>query len=275
MTLLGPHTPGLESGLDIYRYDCSINGARSLKLLSSQLAKTIVLDNLSLHPRIPMHQNKYKKLVFLENIVKQPNYKTQRVWTEHQEMQVDFLHSRGFCSSSNVLDIGCGALRLGVKLIPELDTGWYFGQDINIQVLELGRKVLEDYGVDSSRFTLMDSDAFDLSLVDRNIDIAFSNSVFSHLDLNSIFICLRSVREKIKPTGVYYSTFFKVANEEWTSPHPRNKWGREFKTYPNRDPYHYPEALLSLLAKEAGFEMSLAEDYGHPTQTMACFRPIV
>ena len=39
-------------------------------------------------------------------------------------------------------------------------------------------------------YTLVASERFDLSAVDRPVDIAFANSLFSHLTLNSIVTCL-------------------------------------------------------------------------------------
>lgn len=221
-----------------------------------------------------MSENPYDAQVFLSNVLDKPDYKTQRVWTEHQEMQVKFLRSKGFCPSSNVLDVGCGPLRLGVRLIPELDTGWYFGQDINEEVLDLGRRVLADAGVTSSSFSLLASDDFNFTAVNRKIDLAFSNSLFSHLSLNSILICLLKVRGTLKRSGVYYSTFFKVDARDWVKPCSRHKWERDFRSFPNKDPYHYSEGLLSSVAKIAGFEMSLVDNFGHPTQTMACFAPV-
>lgn len=221
-----------------------------------------------------MDENTYKNEVFLTNLLDTPDYTKHRMWAEHQEMQARFLQTKGFCSASNVLDVGCGPLRLGVRLIPELDTGWYFGQDINQNTLELGRRVLADAGVTSKKFSLLCSDSFNFSAVDRPIDIAFSNSLFSHLNLNSILLCLANVRAQLKDSGVYYSTFFDVEPEKWANPYPRNKWGTIVRTFPRRDPYHYPAELLAVMARGTGFEMTIAEDFGHPTQTMACFTAV-
>ena len=105
-------------------------------------------------------------------------------------------------------------------------------------------------------YTLFASDQFDLSLVDRPVQIAFSNSLFSHLTLNSIFTALLQLQTVLAPTGVLYATFF-VSEEarSWLKPHLRNKWGREFETYPHQDPYHYPLSLMKDLARQAGFRM--------------------
>jgi ubiquinone/menaquinone biosynthesis C-methylase UbiE len=151
-------------------------------------------------------------------------------------------------------------MRLGVALIPELDTGWYFGQDINPETLAFGEEVLRQAGIDSdANHTLFSSVQFDLSAVDRLIDIAFSNSLFSHLNLNSILACLLQVRRVLAPRGVYYAPFFMVE--------PGRSW-----LDPYQDPHHYSRPLMEAVAKEAGFRMDLIRDFGHPTQAMARYR---
>jgi ubiquinone/menaquinone biosynthesis C-methylase UbiE len=145
--------------------------------------------------------NNYHARVFLSGLLGKPDYMNSRIWKEHQEMQARFLLSKGLTPDSTVLDVGCGPLRLGVALIPRLTRGWYYGVDINADTLKAGRKVLSDAGVEASRVTLVCSADFDTALVDRPIDIAFSNSLFSHLSLNSVLMCLKRVRGVIKEDG--------------------------------------------------------------------------
>ena len=71
--------------------------------------------------------------MFLEDLRQQKDRQQQRIWAEHQQMQLSFLQRRGLTASSTVLDIGCGPMRLGSALIPLLNEGWYYGQDINSQ----------------------------------------------------------------------------------------------------------------------------------------------
>ena len=165
-------------------------------------------------------------------------------------------------------------MRLGSVLIPQLKHGWYFGQDINPSTIAFGEDVLREVGIPKhAPYTLFASDQFDLSLVDRPVQIAFSNSLFSHLTLNSIYAALLQLQKVLAPSGVLYSTFFALEPERpWLQPHPRNKWGRQFETYPHQDPYHYPIPLLKDLARQAGFRLDLLDDFGHPTQAMGRFR---
>ena len=82
-------------------------------------------------------------------------------------------------------------MRLGSALIPLLDNGWYYGQDINSDTIAFGEEVLRQAGIsEKAPYTLFASEQFELNLVDRPVQIAFANSVFSHLTLNSIFPAL-------------------------------------------------------------------------------------
>ena len=94
-------------------------------------------------------------------------------------------------------------------------------------------------------YTLFASDQFELTPVDRPVQIAFANSVFSHLTLNSIFTALLQLQTVLAPSGVLYATFFAVGPwvAPWLKPHPRNKWGREFETYPHQDPLPLSSSL--------------------------------
>ena len=219
-------------------------------------------------------ENPYQQDVFLEDLRQLENRQEQRIWAEHQQMQLTFLQRHGLTSSSTVLDIGCGPMRLGSVLIPLLKEGWYYGQDINPATIAFGEEVLRESGIhETAPYTLFASDQFDLGPVDRKVQIAFANSLFSHLTLNSIFTALMQLQTVLAPSGVLYATFFALKpGYSWLQPHPRNKWGREFETYAYKDPYHYPLPVLQDLARHAGFCMDLIDDFGHPTQAMARFR---
>ena len=53
------------------------------------------------------------------------------------------------------------------------------------------------------------SDQFDLTPINRPIQIAFSNSLFSHLTLNSIFTALLQLQNVLAPSGVLCHFLFR------------------------------------------------------------------
>lgn len=219
-------------------------------------------------------ENPYRQDVFLDDLRHCVNRDEQRIWSEHQQMQLAFLKRHGLETSSTILDLGCGPMRLGSALIPLLQEGWYYGQDVNPDTIAFGEQVLREAGIsEHGPYTLFASDQFDLSRVDRPVQIAFANSLFSHLSLNSIFTALLQLDSVLARRGVLYATFFALESQRpWLLPHPRNKWGREFCTFPHQDPYHYPLPLLQAVARQAGFRLDVIKDFGHPTQTMGRFR---
>jgi SAM-dependent methyltransferase len=219
-------------------------------------------------------ENGYREQVFLGHLRDHPDRSQDRYWSEHQTMQLAFLRRRGLRASSTVLDLGCGPMRLGSVLIPELIDGHYYGQDLNPETLAFGEEVLRQAGIpEGAPYTLFASEQFNLAAVERPIQIAFSNSLFSHLNLNSILTCLLQVKRVLAPAGVLYSTFFAaLPDQPWIDAQLRTKWGQTFSTYPHQDPYHYPPALLGRIAAQAGFRVDFVHDFGHPTQTMARFR---
>ena len=232
---------------------------------------SLVPDNFT---DMTQSENYYRDEVFLQELRQQKNRQQQRIWAEHQSMQLSFLQSHGLTSSTTILDLGCGPMRLGSALIPLLKDGWYYGQDINPGTISFGEEVLREAGIsEQAPYTLFVSDQFELKKVDRPVQIAFSNSLFSHLTLNSIFTALLQLQTVLTPSGVFYATFFALESDRpWLEPHPRNKWGRQFETYSHQDPYHYPVPLLQDVARQAGLRMDVLDDFGHPTQTMGRFR---
>ena len=65
-------------------------------------------------------ENLYRQDVFLDDLRYANDRQQQRIWAEHQHMQLSFLQRWGLTSSSTLLDIGCGPMRLGSALIPLL-----------------------------------------------------------------------------------------------------------------------------------------------------------
>ena len=68
-------------------------------------------------------ENTYQHEVFLDHLGHRSDREGERIWHEHQQMQLSFLQRRGLRPSSTVLDLGCGPMRLGSVLIPLLSRG--------------------------------------------------------------------------------------------------------------------------------------------------------
>lgn len=147
------------------------------------------------------------------------------------------------------LDVACGSLRLGVKLIPFLNHGKYYGIDNNYEVLMAGVNEELGAGKDKSPKFLCNED-FDFSFVGQ-FDFAWSNSLFSHLNIGDITRCMKGLREVAHKDSVFYYTYFYGDS----SINPRYSHARK--------DFEYNEKELLLTAENWNLEF-LGTEYHHP-----------
>ncbi len=132
------------------------------------------------------------------------------VWDTHGEHQLNFLLAQGLQPGDRFLDIGCGSLRAGRHLVNALDPGHYYGIDANLSLVQAGYDVELD---DEQRSRLPASnlranDRFDGDFGVK-FDMAIAQSVFSHVSLNHIRLCLYRTARVMRPGGKFYATFFE------------------------------------------------------------------
>jgi cyclopropane fatty-acyl-phospholipid synthase-like methyltransferase len=182
-------------------------------------------------------------------------------WDGMSKLQFDFLVSQGMTPSSRLLDIGCGCLRLGSKAIPFLDKERYFGIDINQSLINLGIKhEISDDSLISKNPTFISSDFFEFEKFNVEFDFMFAHSVFTHLPMNLIQLCLIKAKKHMAKTGVFYFTIFDCPSLE-TLCHVNDK-KTKLNTYLLQDPYHQHISFYEYLAKQLGFDIELLGDWG-------------
>lgn len=132
----------------------------------------------------------------------------QQKWEPMGRVQHDFLVRMGLRPDMRFLDVGCGALRAGRLLVPYLDPGHYYGIDVGADVIEIGyTQELDDAA--RARLPLANlrmTDRFDADFGVR-FDMAIAQSVFTHVSLNHIRLCLHRVAKVMKPGGRFFATF--------------------------------------------------------------------
>lgn len=186
-------------------------------------------------------------------------------WTRIGQLQLEFMQQAGLRPDSYLLDVGCGALRGGVHFVRVLDPGHYFGVDMNASLIRAGReKELVEAGV-SDRVpegNLRVTDLFDCDF-GVPFDFAIAVSVFSHLPLNQIRVCLERLGAAMAPGGRFYATFFEVPEG---TPLDRPVEQRRVTTYSYRDPFHYSVADMTWAGASAGgaWQPRHLGDWGHP-----------
>ncbi len=189
--------------------------------------------------------------------------KVGRAWSHTGQLQQDFLVAQGMAPTSKVLDVGCGALRAGIVIAQYLEPRGYYGIDVNESLIraalqhELPLAGLEDR-VPAENLRVTDRFECDFGVA---FDFAIAQSVFTHLPLNHIRLCLYQLSLVMAPGGRFYATFFEAPA---STPYDRRVQQVVRKTWPERDPYHYRRADLVWAAETvADWNVRYIGDWGH------------
>jgi cyclopropane fatty-acyl-phospholipid synthase-like methyltransferase len=194
------------------------------------------------------------------------------MWDEIGRLQFEFLRAHGLKPNHRLLDIGCGCLRGGIHAIKYLETGNYYGLDINRSLIEAGRREVGLAGLAHKNPHLALSDRFELGLFREKFDYLLALSVFTHLFANHIIRCLAEVREVLAPDGRFFATFFLAPHSVHLTPIVHQPGG--VRTDYDRDPFHYSVDEIRAMARLANLSMEIIGDWNHPrAQQMVMFRP--
>jgi SAM-dependent methyltransferase len=197
-------------------------------------------------------------------------------WNRLGALQFDYLRSKGLLPSSYLLDVGCGAMRGGLHFARYLDPGHYYGVDVNESLIRAARsRELPDAGLADRvpEANLRVTDRFDVDF-GRRFDYALAVSLFSHLPLNHIKLCLYRLSQVMAPQGRFYATFFEAPRRTRYDAPVTQRTGKHSKTYPERDPFCYRRGELEWAARSVGpWQVRYIGDWGHPRgQQMMEFR---
>lgn len=194
------------------------------------------------------------------------------LWDEVGARQLDFLVGQGLHSGHRLLDIGCGTFRAGVKLVPYLDPGNYYGIDISSELLQAGyTREIAAAGLDARlpRGNLAVTDCFDVSRFDATFDYAIAQSVFTHLPRSYFPDCLGALGPHFRRGGIFFSTA-----PHPSSSHPDFEQRPGIVTHPDRDLFHSSSREILESATRPGWVPFWIGDWGHPREQrmLGCVR---
>ena len=196
------------------------------------------------------------------------------LWDEVGTLQRDFMIARGLRPEHRLLDVGCGSLRGGIRFIEYLDAGNYVGVDRDPELLEAGRVELAEAGLESKGTTLVHDEHFRFGHIGGRFDYALAQSLFTHLPLNSVMVCLLGVEAVLREGGTFYATFFERPQGTrglGAIEHERAD-GPAIRTRPDADPYHYGFDAFEWICEPTRLEPRYIGEWGHPRgQRMLAF----
>jgi hypothetical protein len=102
------------------------------------------------------------------------------LWHEMGELQFKFLVDHGLRPEHVLVDIACGSLRAGVRLIPYLNQGNYLGIEIDGSLVEHGKK--NEVGPTMcalKRPEFVISVSFEFEKFSKRADFAIAQSLFT------------------------------------------------------------------------------------------------
>lgn len=190
------------------------------------------------------------------------------LWQEIGRLTFRYLVEQGLRPDMTVLDIGCGCLRVGVHLVDFLDPGHYFGTDLSEDLLEAGyRHELGSLELQHKlpRANLLCDRDFNFDRLDHRapFDVAIAQSVFTHLPLNHIRLCLARLARAMAPGGRFFATLFHCPDDAaWDQPLVHERGG--ITTYPARDPYHYRAGDFRRAIHDLPWTVGEPADWDHP-----------
>jgi SAM-dependent methyltransferase len=195
------------------------------------------------------------------------------LWDEMGELQRDFLVAQGLAPSHRFLDVGCGSFRAGRHLIDYLEPGHYYGVDANASIIETGYHV-ELTDEQRARLPLANLRANDRFDADFGVefDYAIAQSVFTHLSLNHVRLCLARLEPVMKVGGTFYATAFV---EPASTPVDAVVQKGERPRFTERNIYWYYANDLKWAASFGPWEYRYIGNWGHPRgQRMFAFTRI-
>lgn len=177
-------------------------------------------------------------------------------WDETGRLQLSLLRREGLLPHHRLLDIGCGSLRLGVRAVPYLDPGHYWGTDLSGALMQRGYE-LELRGKDRlPQAHLVEDGSFAFPGVPADIDYAIAFALFTHLPADQLGHGLTCVRACFPRLNRLLFTVF-LAPEAPDRPF-RQRDG--VVTHPDRAPWHIPLQEVTQRAARAGFGLTRLHD---------------
>lgn len=168
---------------------------------------------------------------------------------------LESLEQCGMTPESRVLDVGCGALRLGYWLVRYLDPDRYCGLEPTKRYVEIGLKYAVGPELEAQKRPRFDYNGdFDFSPFGVKFDFMVARSIFSHASPNMIGKAMESFRDNSSDKAVMLASYNRLKRAESgdvVDVLQRGEWSWR----------KYSPGFLQNMARERGIK---AEDFREP-----------
>lgn len=195
-------------------------------------------------------------------------------WDETGIIQMQMLLAEGLKPQHRLLDIGCGPLRTGCRLVPYLNPGNYWGTDLSGDLMRQGyrQELTEGDRARLPRSQLVEDRDFSFPGIPDGFDYLLCFAVFTHLPLNHL-------RRGLVQVGRRFARFEKFLFTVFLAPDAAASLGPVRQpdgvvTHDIRPPYHVLESDLHLFAAQAGLALELREARLPRGQVLCVAQPI-
>lgn len=156
------------------------------------------------------------------------------------------LLAAGMTPEDQLLDIGCGSLRLGHKAVPFLNPGHYWGTDASLALMRHGRLTELPDPEALPLDHLVEDATFAFPGIPDTITLAIAFGVFTHLPHADLATALTSLRRFPNLRALLFTVFLSDSPDSTRQPDG-------VVTHPDRPPYHVPETRVARTIRAAGF----------------------
>ena len=126
------------------------------------------------------------------------------------ENQLAILTHFGLTASSMVLDIGCGCLRGGRWLIPYLNSDCYFGVEPNVEMLEIGKKIVIDSKILQDKKPKFNTNSdFEFDVFGTTFDYFIARSIWTHSSKKQIEKMLDQFVRHSSPSARFLTSYMR------------------------------------------------------------------
>jgi SAM-dependent methyltransferase len=187
-------------------------------------------------------------------------------WNAIGQLQLDYLLSAGLLSTHKLLDLGCGALRTGAKLIPYLEPANYYGIDADVRRLDAGyNQELGQLGLRkrSPRKNLFHSPMFNHGRLENgSIDVGICFSVLPELPPHYIRILLERSYRYFKADAELHVSYLELpASQPYSIAYTNMS---RFVTQGKEAPFHYYRRTMEIAAEGLGWQALHVGMWDHP-----------